>query len=176
MRNDNRIWIPLGSVSATTRAPRRGAGAGVELLLVHAAGVTPSTFQLSGRSAANDIEVMRSTSSSVKPLRQPAMISSSCVPGWLCTAPARRTSSSRVAAREGTGLPSPSLCVGACDVEKPIAPASSASCSSCSIWSIWSSVAASPTASAPITTRRSAECPVRKPAFTAVPLVSTRWR
>ena len=37
--------------------------------------------------------------------------------------------SARVAARDGTGLPSPSLCVGACDDEKPIAPASSASCS-----------------------------------------------
>ena len=31
-----------------------------------------------------------------------------------------------IAARDGTGWPSPSLCVGACEVEKPMAPAASA--------------------------------------------------
>ena len=38
VRNDNRIWIPLRQRERDdARAPRRGAGAGVELLLVHAA-------------------------------------------------------------------------------------------------------------------------------------------
>ena len=81
-RNDNRILIPCGKVSATTRAPRAAARVPASSCFsCMPPGVTPSTFQLSGRSAAIDIEVMRSTSSSVKPLRQPAMISSSCVPG-----------------------------------------------------------------------------------------------
>ena len=42
---------------------------------------TPNTFQFSGRSAALDMLVSRSMSSSVKPDRHPGMIASSWVPG-----------------------------------------------------------------------------------------------
>ena len=64
---------------------------------------TPSTFQLIGRSASSEILLMRSMSSSVNPLRQPAMISSTVVPSCSRTAAARSSSSDRVAARDGTG-------------------------------------------------------------------------
>ena len=87
VRNDSRMRMPCGNVSATIRAPLcGGARAGVELLLVHAALRDAEHVPVdAGDRRPSDIEVMRSTSSSVKPLRQPAMISSSCVPGCVRT-------------------------------------------------------------------------------------------
>ncbi len=105
-----------------------------------------STFQLTGRPARSDIGVISSTSSSVKPLRHPGTIISTVVPGWPATTAASRSSSSRLADRDGTGLPSPSLWVGAWEVEKPSAPSASARCSSSSSRSSWSAVASPPTA------------------------------
>ncbi len=129
---------------------------------------TPSTFQLTGRSASRDIVAMKSISSSVNPLRQPATMSSTVVPSWERTAAARRSISARLAARDGTGWPSPSLCVCTCEVEKPRAPSSSAACSAASMASMSASVAVPPTARSPMTSRRSVECPTRKPALTAM--------
>ncbi len=78
---------------------------------------------MSGRLAASDSDAMRSMCSSSK---APTVgMNSIVVPGWSRTAPARVTSSSVVAERDGTGLPSPSLWVGARDDEKPSPPAAS---------------------------------------------------
>ncbi len=109
----------------------------------------------------------RSRSSSVNPLMQPARIASSVVPGTSRMAPARAIISSGLAARDGTGSPSPSLCVGAVEVEKPIAPARHAAVTSWAIAAIWSGVAG-PWQSSPRTDRRTAEWPMRKPAFTPI--------
>ena len=68
-------------MSATTRPPRSAATSPAASCFSCPSGFaaeTPSTFQLSGRSAASDMSVIRSMSSSVKPVRQPGMISSSC--------------------------------------------------------------------------------------------------
>ena len=46
-------------------------------------------------------------------------MSSTVVPSWDRTAAARRSISPRLAARDGTGWPSPSLCVCTWEVEKP---------------------------------------------------------
>jgi hypothetical protein len=162
--------IECGSVSATTRPPCAAAwsdAASCDSCPVGFIDDTPRTFQLSGRCAATDIAASRSRSSSVKPLMQPARIASSVVPGAPRTAPARATSSSWDAARDGTGSPSASLCVGAVDVLNPIAPAAHASRTSAAIASICSSDAGSWHAS-PITTRRTAEWPTWKPAFTPI--------
>ncbi len=97
------VW---GSVRATTVAPRSDAEVPAASWLQTPSGFmaeTPSTFQLTGRSASSDIVARKSTSSAVKPLRQPATISSTVVPSWARTAAARRSSSPRAAAREGTG-------------------------------------------------------------------------
>ncbi len=69
--------------------------------------------------------VMRSTSSSLNPLRQPGTMSSRVVPGCVDKTLQSSSSSARDAARDGTGMPSPSLWVGAWEVEKPRAPSSS---------------------------------------------------
>ena len=134
-----------GSVSATTVAPRSAAAVPAASWLQAPSGFmaeTPSTFQLTGRSASSDIVERKSISSSVKPLRQPATMSSTrgalVVPHGggqaLHLGP-------RLAAREGTGWPSPSLCVCTCEVEKPSAPSSSAACSAASMASTSSAVA-----------------------------------
>ena len=98
---------------------------------------------------------------------QPARIASSVVPGTSRTAAARAISSSGDAPRDGTGSPSASLWVGAVEVEKPIAPARHASDTSAAISAICSGDAGSWHAS-PITTRRTAEWPMWKPAFTPI--------
>ena len=85
-RNDSRICMRLRQRERDDPAAAFGGdSSGAQLVSCPAglAAVTPSTFQLSGRSAASDMSVSRSTSSSVKPLRQPAMISSSVVPGMV---------------------------------------------------------------------------------------------
>jgi len=157
-------------VRASTRPPRSAAYVPVRSLS-HAysarAADGASTFQLSGRSAATDIADISARWSSVK---GPTVgMNSSVVPGCSRATPASAISSSGVAQREGTGLPSPSLCVVACEDEKPIPPAASDSPSSRHIASSCSAVAALPTASSPITTQRIAEWPTRNPAFTARP-------
>ena len=165
-----------GSVSATTVAPRAAAAVPAASWLQAPSGFmadTPSTFQLTGRSASNDIVERKSISSSVKPLRQPGTMSSTVVPSWARTAAASRSISGRPAARDGTGWPSPSLCVCTCEVEKPSAPSARAACRAASMASRSSAVATPPTARSPITSRRSVECPTRKPALTA--MRPSRW-
>ncbi len=65
---------------------------------------TPSTFQLTGRSASSDMVERKSMSSSVKPLRQPATISSTVVPSCWRTAAARRSISSPAGGPRRDGL------------------------------------------------------------------------
>ena len=160
-----------GNVNATTVAPRSAAfvpAASWDQAPSGFMAETPSTFQFTGRSARSDMVERNSISSSVNPLRQPGTISSTVVPSWSRTAAARRSISARLAARDGTGCPSPSLCVCTCDVEKPRAPSRSAAWSAVSIAARSASVASPPTARSPITRRRRVECPTRKPAFTAM--------
>ena len=160
------VW---GSVSATTVAPRAAAAVPAASWLQTPSGFmadTPSTFQLTGRSARSDMVERKSISSSVNPLRQPGTMSSTVVPACSRTAPARRSSSSRPAARDGTGWPSPSLWVCTWEVEKPSAPSARAACSAASMASVSPAVATPPTARSPMTRRRSVECPTRKPALT----------
>ncbi len=95
-------------------------------------------------------------------------MSSSVVPSWSRTAAARRSISSRLAARDGTGWLSPSLCVWTCEVEKPSAPSSSAACNAATMAAMSSGVAAPPTARSPMTRRRNVEWPTRNPALTAM--------
>ncbi len=167
------VW---GSVSATTVAPRAAAAVPAASWFQAASGFmadTPSTFQLTGRSARSDIVARKSISSSVKPLRQPGTISSTVVPSCSRTAAARRSISSRPAARDGTGCPSPSLCVCTWEVENPSAPSARAACNAASMASRSAALAAPPTARSPMTSRRSVECPTRKPALTA--MRPSRW-
>ena len=84
-------------------------------------------------------------------------MNSSVVPGWSRHTPASATISSRLAARDGTGLPSPSLCVIEVLDEKPRPPAASDSPSTRRIVSTWAGVASLPTASSCITVQRIAE-------------------
>ena len=105
------VW---GRVSASTVAPRSAAAVPAASWLEAPSGFiaeTPRTFQFTGRSASSDIWARKSISSSVKPFRQPGTISSTVVPSWSRTAEASRSISSRAAALDGTGCPSPSLCV-----------------------------------------------------------------
>jgi hypothetical protein len=103
------------------------------------------------------MRVMSATSSSLNPLRHPGRIISTVVPGWSATTAASRSSSPTAAEREGTGWPSPSLWVGAREVENPRAPSAKARCSSASSPTSCSSVASEPTASSPMTNRRRVE-------------------
>ena len=168
-RNDSRIRIECGSVSATTRPPRSAAwsdAASCDSWPVGFIDDTPSTFQLSGRWAAADMAASRSRSSSVKPLMQPARIASSVVPGVSRTAAARATSSSArrrprrhrfavgvvVGGRRRRGEPHRAGPARLATRARPSRRSASA-------------VAASWQAS-PITTRRTAEWPTRNPALT----------
>jgi hypothetical protein len=171
-RKLRRTPVPCGSVSATTRAPRAAACVPASSWRRWASGSAGSTvrmFQLSGRRAASERSVISSISSGLKAPRHPARISSSWVPGKSRSTDASRISSALDAWRLGTGRPSPSLWVGAWELENPMAPAPSAARRICAIASIWSSVASPSTASSPITTRRMLECPARKPALIASP-------
>ena len=99
------VW---GSVRATTRAPAFDATVDASSWWAVSSvlpAVTASTFQLTGRPDRSEMRVSRSTSSSVKPLRQPGTIISIVVPGWSATAAANRSSSPMAAEREGTGWP-----------------------------------------------------------------------
>ncbi len=69
-----RICMVCGSVSARTVAPRSAAAVPAASWFHAPSGFmadTPSTFQLTGRSASSDIVAMKSISSAVNPLRQP---------------------------------------------------------------------------------------------------------
>ena len=106
LRRSCMVW---GSVRATTVAPRSDAAVPAASWLTTPSGFmaeTPSTFQLTGRSASSDIVARKSTSSSVKPLRQPGTISSTVVPSWARTAVARRSISAagRGARRHGLAV------------------------------------------------------------------------
>jgi hypothetical protein len=74
--------------------------------------------------------------------------------------------SSWLAQRDATGLPSPSECVCERVVENPSPPASIAVWSSATIFATSSSVASRSTASVPMTYRRIAQWPTSQPAFT----------
>ena len=76
-------------VRARTRRPGRGSAAARRESMV-------STFQFNGRRPASVIAAIWSTSSSLKPRRQPLVTYSSVVPSWSRTAPhSASTSSSR---------------------------------------------------------------------------------
>ena len=124
---------------------------------------------MSGRSAANDISaISRMRSSEMGPT---AGMNSSVVPGWSRTAAASATNSSKVAEREGTGRPSPSVWPSPSEDEKPKAPPDSDSSTKAAMASICSFEADPRVASEPITARRTVECPTRNPALTARPSI-----
>ena len=129
------------------------------------AAVGASTFQLIGRFAASDISVISDFSSSCQ--RPVPGMNSRVVPGRSRMARASARSSSRLAWREGTGSPFASLWVAAMEDEKPMPPSCTDWRSRATMRSSSSALASWPTARSPITTRRSAEWPTRKPAFTA---------
>ena len=110
--------------------------------------------------------VMRSTSSGVKESRHPLVMYSSVVPSWAATSSQKASISRRSAYRELMGRPSPSEWVRDWDEEKPSPPAARESASRARMAAISSSVATSSPRSAPMTLRRSAQCPTRKPALT----------
>ena len=84
------------------------------------------------------------------------MVAGPCSPA----ASARVATSRNEARRDGTGRPSWSTWVGACDDEKPAAPSPIASCTSARMrWSS-SGVAWRSDAPSPMTKRRSAEWPM----------------
>ena len=134
-------------------------------------GVTPSTFQLSGRSAASDIvghEVDLVVAEPVEAARDD-QLELRARDGCATRPPA---AGARRASRRATapGCRRRRCAWGPARSRSPSRPRRARRAAGAPSAMICSSVAASPTASAPITTRRSAECPVRKPAFTAVPL------
>ena len=124
-----------------------------------------STFQFNGRLPTVENLIMKSTSESSKPSRQPSDANSSVVPGCSETTAASWSSSSSLAQRDATGLPSPSEWVRARVVENPSPPDRMPSARSWHISSISSWVASRSTAAEPITRRRSAQCPTRNPAL-----------
>ena len=127
---------------------------------------TVRTFQLRGRRAVDVMATIRSISSSENESRQPLVMYSRVVPGWSRTTSQKASISRRSAEREVMGRPSPSECVRDWEDEKPSPPASRDSASRRDISAISSSVATSSARSAPMTQRRTAQWPTRKPAFT----------
>ena len=168
--NEKRAFMSTGIVSPITLAPRAAAWSPSSSLArqesrFDAAGWM--TFQFSGRFAVADIVIIRSaTSSSNGPSPvAPWGSSSSDVPSYSPHTLASSMNSRRSANRDGTGLPSPSLCVSEVVVEKPKPPASRPSRRSRAICASSSSVAARSLAASPITTRRIAEWPTMNPAL-----------
>ena len=162
-----------GIVSATTLAPiSRARSPAASRCSTNAPfiALTVSRFQLSGRRAAAD---MRAITSRCRSVKSRVGMNSSDVPGCSPVTRHSASSSSAVACRDGTGSPSASLWVSAHDDEKPRPPAASDSRSRFDIAARSSSVAASPTLRSPITTRRSAQWPTMKPAFTES--VLSKW-
>lgn len=165
------IGVRIGMVSATIRPPDfrarslasscRGTRSGTAASMVR-------TFQLSGRPAAAVMSTNNSISSSLNWSRHPATMASICVPSCSPTALLSAIISAGFACREATGSPSPSECEDDWVVESPHAPASMASFNSPTIRSSCSGVGCPPTASAPITYRRRAQCPTMNPALTAI--------
>ncbi len=157
-----------GMVSPRTRPPN-AAAASDAASCVRASSSSPAmtmrTFQLSGRFAAADMSPISSASAS--PNWPTPGMNSSVVPSCSPVSAHNAISSSWVAKREGTGAPSPSLWVPASDDEKPMPPSDRLLASSSTIASISSGFASRSHAASPMITRRIAECPTRKPAFTA---------
>ena len=126
-----------------------------------------STFQFSGRRAASVISAMSSTSSGRKPRRQPSVTYSSVVPSCSRTAAHSASTSSRDAHRDATGSPSPSECVN--DERRREARARRRRSPRAAARPSPRAARGSPrcrSPSAPITLRRSAQCPTRNPALT----------
>jgi hypothetical protein len=175
LANDSRVPRLIGIVRATTLPPfarARSPAASLAAFSSRLNGETAMTFQLMGRWAATDMSTMRSMAHwSNGPTW--GMISSE-VPGYSPTTRARSTSSASVAWRDGTMLPSASLWVRAYDDENPMPPASSPARNRSCIRPISSGVASRRVASAPMTTRRSAECPTMKPRLIPTPADSMR--
>lgn len=160
-----------GIVSATTRPPTSRAhreGPSWRSIRRGWPAAMLSTFQLSGRFAIALIWARRSFSASVKPFRQPSTIASSVVPSCSPTTAQSSSSSWTEANRLATGLPSPSECVEDRVVESPRPPELSDSCKSAAMACSSRSLASRSVAAPPITYRRSAQCPTRNPAFTAM--------
>jgi hypothetical protein len=143
-----------GMVSATTRPPiSRARRDGRNWWLARSASLacTDNTFQFSGRAARALMVASSSTSSSLKRPRHPCTMASSVVPSWVPTASQSSRTSSWVANRLGTGLPSPSLCVDDRLVENPSAPWSIDSWSNALMVASSSGVDARPVDSGPMT-------------------------
>ena len=159
----------VGMVRATIRPPAASAAVDASSWRAIFSGARESTvsrFQLSGRWAVAVMATIRSISSSLNMSRQPLVMYSRVVPSWAATSSQKASISRRSALRELMGLPSPSEWVRDWEEEKPSPPASMDSASSRRMAAISSSVATSPPRVAPMTLRRRAQCPTRKPAFT----------
>ena len=172
------ISTSTGIVSAIAVPPRSRACSHAAIWSWYRCGSRESivsTFQLRARRPASVISAISSTSASVKPRRQPSVTYSSVVPSCAETALQSASTSSFDAQREATGWPSPSECVNDSVVEKPIPPCAIESCSSPTMVSSCSRVASLPMLSAPITFRRSAQWPTRKPTLSPT-LPSSAWR
>ena len=158
-------------MSATTRPPSslaRAAACNWRGTRSGSRESTVSTFQFIGLFAAALILASRSISSSENVSRQPGTIPSRVVPGYFPVSSQSAMSSSCVAQRLATGSPSPSECDVELVKENPSAPASIAFANSARMPTICSASAGFPTASSPIAYRRIAQCPTKKPAFTAM--------
>ena len=170
---ESRIFMVWGNVRATTVAPRSRPPWSTPPADARARSgfmaETPSTFQLTGRLASSDRVAMRSTSSSLKPFRHPGTMISSVVPS--CSAdrraqrldlgPAGRARRHRRRRRRRCGCGPgrwrsrgpPPRATGAAGPPWPPSARSAA---------------VDPTAASPMTARRTAEWPTRKPAFTPI--------
>ena len=170
--NERRSFMVCGKVSATSRPPRRRRSRrGGELVLESVPGSAPrprarSSWRAGPRAAT--ASPIRSTSSSLNPLRHPGTISSSVVPEWsrhrgstgleLGAVACARRDRLAVTVVVGGGLRGGEperallerLVPASGDHRVDAAPGSPTD----------------PTASSPMTTRRRAEWPTRNPAFT----------
>ena len=121
----NRMRIMSGRASATTWAPLAAATSDARSCCSQISSLArlPSRFQLSGRSAANDMSAISSIrSSGIGPM---VGMNSSVVPWWSRRAPASATNSGNEARLDGTGRWSPSRWPSPSDDERPRAPPSS---------------------------------------------------
>ena len=162
LANESRAAMSVGTVRATTLAPRSAAWVPASSFSRHSStfpAVTCMTFQLSCLPpAASDMSVRscRDSSSTGPPI--PGR-NSRPVPGKSTSTEQRWMSSLRAACRLGTGRPSASLWVVDQVDENPMAPAASPALRRSAMAVTSASVASRCTASPPMTTRRSAECP-----------------
>ncbi len=178
MWNEKRARDGIGMLSPTTRPPAPSAGATASTSARTSSTVSAeirTMFQFNGRRAAVDIDTRTSRSTGPNTSTRPGM-NSSAVPSNSPQTADSASSSERSAARDGTGAPAASKCAGPHDDVNPSAPARRPSRSSAVMAAISSDRAVRSVASSPITTRRRAEWPTEKPAFTPrVPSSRSRY-